>query len=78
MFMSNLTISDTFSEIATRYPGKTALQFGNQRMTYREVNEKANQLAHNLIEQGVGTESLVPICLDRSFEMIIGLLAIMK
>jgi len=49
-----------------------------QQLTYRELNEAANRLAHYLREQGVNAESLVGICVDRSLEMVIGILAILK
>lgn len=51
---------------------------GHAQLTYRELNERANQLAHYLRKLGVGPGVLVGICLERSFEMIIGLLGILK
>src|SRR5262249_9163086 len=45
---------------------------------YRELNGRANQLAHHLRKMGVGPEELVGICLERSIEMVVGLLAILK
>jgi amino acid adenylation domain-containing protein/thioester reductase-like protein len=59
-------------------PDATAVIFENQRLSYRELNEKANQLAHYLKDLGVKPETLVGICLERSLEMIIALLAILK
>lgn len=59
-------------------PDATALIFGNQRITYRELNRRANQLANFLRTLGVGPEVLVAICVDRSVEMIVGILAILK
>jgi non-ribosomal peptide synthetase component F len=47
-------------------------------MTYTELNERANRLAHHLIGLGVRPENLVAICVERSFAMIIGILAILK
>ena len=52
--------------------------FEDQQLTYRELNNRANPLAHYLNELGVGTEVLVGICMERSLEMVIGLLAILK
>ena len=49
-----------------------------EALTYREFNERANQLAHYLIAQGVGAETLVGICVERSLEMVIGLYGILK
>lgn len=59
-------------------PDATAVIFENQRLSYRELNEKANQLAHYLKSLGVKPETLVGICLERSLEMLIALLAILK
>ncbi|MCC5603472.1 non-ribosomal peptide synthetase [Nostoc favosum] len=55
-----------------------ALVFGNQQLSYKELNIRSNQLAHYLKKIGVQTESLVGICVERSSEMIIGLLGILK
>ena len=63
---------------ARRTPDATALIFEDQRLTYRELNAKANQLAHYLRKFGVGPEVLVGISVERSFEMVIGLLGILK
>ena len=49
-----------------------------QQLTYRELNARANQLAHYLQELGVGPEKLVGICAERSLDMVIGLLGILK
>ena len=61
-----------------RTPDKTAVLFGQQSLTYQELNDRANQLAHFLRTLQVGPETLVGICVDRSLEMVIGLLAILK
>ena len=50
----------------------------NQQITYRELNRRANQLAHYLISLGIGPEKRVGICTDRSIEMVLGLLGILK
>ena len=67
-----------FEEQVERTPDAVAVVFENQHLTYRELNTKANQLAHYLQEQGVTPETLVGICVERSLEMIVGLLAILK
>jgi amino acid adenylation domain-containing protein len=67
-----------FEEQVERTPGATALVFENRRWTYHELNNRANQLAHRLLRLGVGPEVLVGICLERSPEMVAGLLGIMK
>jgi amino acid adenylation domain-containing protein len=61
-----------------RTPEATALVFEDQRLTYRELNQRANQLARRLQKLGVGPDTLVGICVDRSLEMVIGLLGILK
>jgi len=52
--------------------------FEEQSLTYEELNQRANQLAHYLIKQGVKPDTLVGLCLDRSLEIVIGLLGILK
>ncbi|OUL35844.1 hypothetical protein BV372_09645 [Nostoc sp. T09] len=59
-------------------PDAVAVVFDNQQLTYRELNIKANQLAHYLQNLGVGPDVLVGICVERSLEMIVGLLGILK
>ncbi|NJN68212.1 MAG: AMP-binding protein [Chloroflexaceae bacterium] len=61
-----------------RTPDAPALVFEGQSLTYRDLNERANRLAHHLQHHGVGPESVVAICLERSLELVIGLLAIVK
>ncbi|MGL4858165.1 MAG: non-ribosomal peptide synthetase, partial [Enterobacteriaceae bacterium] len=55
-----------------------AVIFENSILTYNQLNQRSNQLAHYLSTQGVGAESLVAVCMERSLEMVIGLLAIIK
>ncbi|UFH51603.1 amino acid adenylation domain-containing protein [Pseudomonas sp. KNUC1026] len=59
-------------------PGHTALLFGDASLTYAQANQRANQLAHQLIALGVGPEVIVGIAAERSLEMVIGLMAILK
>jgi non-ribosomal peptide synthetase component F len=54
------------------------LVFNDQSLTYAELNERANRLAHHLIGLGVKPETRVAICVERSFAMIVGVLAILK
>jgi len=65
-------------ERAIEMPGKTAIAFGDQKVTYKLLNESANQLAAILIENNVKKGDKVAFALDRSAEMVISLLAIMK
>jgi amino acid adenylation domain-containing protein len=67
-----------FELCADRYSSRSALVFGEQQLTYQELNERANQLAHYLMKHGVGPETFVGICVERSTELIVGLLGILK
>ncbi|HEY6389664.1 MAG TPA: amino acid adenylation domain-containing protein, partial [Bryobacteraceae bacterium] len=67
-----------FEERAQKNPGTIALDFEDHTLTYAETNAKANQLAHFLIAQGVGPESIVAIRAERSLEMVIAVLAALK
>lgn len=71
-------IHQLFEAQAERVPDKTAVIFENQQLTYQQLNERANQLAHHLKKHGVGPDVLVGICMDRSLEMMVGLLGILK
>lgn len=65
-------------ERASLTPDAIAVVFEDQQLTYRELNQRANQLAHHLRSLGVGPEVLVGICMERSLEMMVGLLGILK
>ncbi|MGG2065340.1 non-ribosomal peptide synthase/polyketide synthase [Bacillus sp. S14(2024)] len=71
-------IHQLFEEQVNRTPDTVAVVDENQQLTYRELNEKANQLAHYLQQYGIGTESLVGLCFERSVEMVVGLMGIWK
>jgi amino acid adenylation domain-containing protein len=72
------TVVELFEEQVAKTPNAVALVMDEQHLTYQQLNEKSNQLAHYLKEKGLAAESLVPICIERSVEMIIGVLAILK
>jgi amino acid adenylation domain-containing protein len=71
-------IHQLFEEQVTRTPAAEALALRGERITYEELNQRANQLAHYLQELGVGPEVVVGICVERSIEMVVGLLGILK
>ncbi len=71
-------IHQLFEEQVERTPDAIALEFEDKQITYRELNRRANQLAHHLIGLGIGPEKLVGICVERSIEMVVGLLGILK
>ncbi|NLT15145.1 MAG: amino acid adenylation domain-containing protein, partial [Clostridiales bacterium] len=72
------TIHQMIEEQVEKTPGNTALIFNDKTMTYAELNEKSNRLAHTLREKGVGPDKIVGIMTYRSFEMIIGIMGILK
>ncbi|WP_213764828.1 non-ribosomal peptide synthetase [Caballeronia sp. dw_19] len=67
-----------FERHAIKTPDAPALLFGDEVLSYRELDQRANQLAHRLVKLGVGPEVKVGIGLERSIEMVVGLLAILK
>ncbi|WP_148707481.1 non-ribosomal peptide synthetase, partial [Chitinophaga skermanii] len=72
------TMVDLLREAAILHANKPALTFSGKHMSYAELEERSNQLANYLQAQGVSRGSIVPLCLERSFEMVIGLLGIIK
>ena len=77
-FIAWQCIQELFADQAARTPEAVALEYEKQEMSYAELNRRANQLGHYLRKHGVGPEVRVGICLDRSFEMVVGLLGILK
>ncbi len=71
-------LQQLFEAQAGRTPDAVALVFEDERVSYRELNERANQLAHHLQSLGVGPDVLVAVCLERSVEMVSALLGILK
>jgi len=72
------TIHQLFEEQVERTPDDIAVVFGQQKLTYTQLNQQTNQLAYYLRELGINSEKLVAICLDRSLDLVVGLLGIMK
>ncbi|NRD47314.1 non-ribosomal peptide synthetase/type I polyketide synthase, partial [Corallococcus exiguus] len=72
------TLPEVFAQVVARFPEKLALECGVARLTYRQLDAQANRLAHHLRGLGVTTDSRVAIALDRSLELVVGLLAILK
>jgi non-ribosomal peptide synthetase component F len=67
-----------FEAQAEQTPTATALVFGDERLSYRELNERANSLAHQLVQHGVKSEDRVGILMERSAAMVISMLAVLK
>ncbi len=72
------TVYELFAQTVRKYPERTALVFDGNGMSYRELDERSNRLARKLRELGVKRNDIVGIMTDRSFEMIIGILGILK
>jgi amino acid adenylation domain-containing protein len=77
-FPQESCIHHLFEEQVERTPDVTALSYEGEQVSYAELNARANRLAHYLRAQGVGPEVLVGICLERSVELVVSLLAVLK
>ncbi|MEM1255607.1 MAG: amino acid adenylation domain-containing protein [Cyanobacteria bacterium P01_H01_bin.21] len=77
-YPSDQCLHQLFELQAEQTPDAIAVVLGNDRISYRALNQRANQLAHYLREQGIASECLVGICTDRSIEMVVGMLAVLK
>ena len=77
-FPRDKCIHELFQDQARRQPGEVAVEFSDQRLSYGELNARANQLAHYLRGLGVGPETLVALFVRRSVEMVVALLGILK
>lgn len=75
---ANATIIDLFTDQVKNYADKHAIEFGNQSITYQELDQRSNQLANYLINQGLQSEDLVGLYFERSIEMLVGLWGILK
>lgn len=72
------TIAQLFEQQSERTPDAVAVVSGGRSLTYRELDQASNQLARHLQARGVGTETLVGVAVERSSDMLIGLLAVLK
>ena len=72
------TVVNLFETQSELTPQAIAITFEEKQLTYKEINEYANQLAHYLKHKGVTVETLVPVCIERSPQMIISVLGILK
>jgi len=77
-FPQTRCLHELFEAQVERTPDAIAIVFENQQLSYQALNARANQLAHSLKKQGVKPEVLVGLCIERSIEMIVGLLGILK
>ncbi len=77
-YSTDQCIHELFETQVERTPERVAVEFEGERLAYGDLNRRANQLAHHLQKLGVGPEVLVGICLERSLELVVGLLGILK
>jgi amino acid adenylation domain-containing protein len=77
-FPDNKCIHHLFEEQVSKTPDAPAVLFEDKTLTYRQLNAKANQLANYLHKLGVGPETLIGLCIERSIEMIVGILGVLK
>ncbi|RIU88361.1 non-ribosomal peptide synthetase [Oceanobacillus picturae] len=74
----NKTVCELFEEQAIKTPDKVALEYKEERLTFRELNDKSNQLANYLSENGVKKESIVGVMASHSIELVVGILGVLK
>jgi hypothetical protein len=72
------SVQEQIAEMAATYPEQIAVEAGEQQLSYKQLNERANRLAHYLRSKGVGPEVAVGVMLDRSIELVVALVAILK
>jgi amino acid adenylation domain-containing protein len=77
-YPTNTTLTQLFEAQVAKTPEAVAVQYGQEYLTYAQLNRRANQLAHFLQKMGVGPETLVGVFMDRSLEMVISLYGILK
>ena len=72
------SILDLFEDQVLKTPTATAVVFEGEELSYSELNARANQLANYLRIKGVKEDTLVPVCIERSLDMLVGILGILK
>lgn len=77
-YPKDICVHQLFEKQVEQTPGNTAVVYGDITLTYTELNKKANQLANYLNEQGVGEDDIIGLCTNRSIELIIGILGVLK
>ena len=77
-YPKDICIHQLFEAQAEQTPEAVAVVFEDQQLTYHELNRRANQVAHHLRSLGLGPDTLVGICVERSLELVVGLLGILK
>ena len=77
-FAEQSTVHGLFEEMVNKYPQATAVRFEDREVSYKELNERANQLAHYLIQQGIGPETIVTLSFPRTIELVLATVAVLK
>jgi amino acid adenylation domain-containing protein len=77
-YPAGVCVHELFQEQVERTPGRVAVVFGREQLTYAQLNARANQLAHHLRGLGVGPDARVALCVERGPATVVGLLAILK
>jgi len=77
-FPSDRCVHEYFEEQAVKTPDSVAVELGDEKLNYKKLNERANQVANYLVKLGAGPDTIVGIFIERSLEMVIGLLGILK
>ncbi|WP_147452418.1 non-ribosomal peptide synthetase, partial [Corallococcus praedator] len=77
-YPSDASIPEVFAAQVALFPDAIAVEFGEQRLTYRQLDALSNQLSRVLVQRGVGPDSPVALCLERSLELVVSLVAILK
>ena len=77
-YPQHVLLHELFEAQAERTPEAIAVEFEGQQLTYRELNQRANQLAHYLRTLGVGPDTLVGVCMERSLELVVALYGVLK
>ncbi|MFJ6611209.1 amino acid adenylation domain-containing protein [Streptomyces sp. NPDC091289] len=77
-YADDTTVHQLFQEQAARTPDATAVFCGEEALSYRELDARANQLAHHLIDRGVRAEQLIPVCVERGIDAVVAVLGVLK
>ena len=77
-YLKDKTVIQLFEKQAKQNPNGIAVIFENQKLTYKELNEKANELAHCLIENGAKSNDIISICMNKNISFIISVLGVLK
>ena len=78
IILSHQRVHEIFEKEVRRNADEIAVEFQGKSLTYRQLNQQANQVANGLLKRGVKSGMLVGVCMNRSLEMIVGIIGILK